>query len=202
MLICALYELSCILKCLNTSASILLTDDRDVVSLKMVDKILVTLMYPNIGVKCVAAWCLRTLACSLPALMSPLLETCMDRLSLIRNPSDALVGYGYACAALLGAVNACPLGIPHLKPKIAFNIGEELLRTAKQSNNVTLALQKTSIGWLLLGSFMTLGSAVVRKHLPRLKKLWNSTMPSSLQEVESEKKRGDITTWQLSLESR
>jgi HEAT repeat-containing protein 5 len=201
MLICAIYELSCILKCLNTSASILIADDRDVTSLRLVDKLLAALLYPNNGVKCVTAWCLRTLACSLPALMSPLLDTCMDRLH-DRNPSDALVGYGYACAALLGAVNACPLGIPHLKPKIAFNIGEELLRTAKQSNNVTLALQKTSVGWLLLGSFMTLGSTVVRKHLPRLKKLWNSTMPSSVQELESEKKRGDLNTWQLSLESR
>ena len=201
VLICALYELSCILKCLNTSASILINDESSS-SLKMIDKILAALMYPNSGVKCVAAWCLRTLACSLPALMSPLLDTCMDRLSLIRNPSDALVGYGYACVALLGAVNACPLGIPHLKPKIAFNIGEELLRTAKQSNNVTLALQKTSVGWLLLGAFMTLGATVVRKHLPRMKKLWNSTMPASLQEIESEKKRGDVATWQLSLESR
>ena len=92
-----------------------MSDDRDLTSLKMVDKILAALLYPNNGVKCVAAWCLRTLACSLPALMSPLLETCLDRLSLIRNPSDALVGYGYACAALLGAVNACPLGIPHVR---------------------------------------------------------------------------------------
>ena len=201
VLICAIYELSCILKCLNTSASILITDDRDSASLRMVDKLLAALLYPNNGVKCVSAWCLRTLACSLPALMSPLLDTCMDRLH-DRNPSDALVGYGYACAALLGSVNACPLGIPHLKPKIAFNLGEELLRTAKQSNNITLAMQKTSIGWLLLGSFMTLGPTVVRKHIPRLKKLWNSTMPSSVQELESEKKRGDLATWQLSLESR
>ncbi len=69
----------------------------------------------------------------------------------MRNSSDALVGYGYACAALLGAVHACPLGVPHLKPKLAFNIGEELLRTASQSSNVQLALHKTSIGsfvWL------------------------------------------------------
>ena len=199
VLICAIYELSCILKSLNTSTSILVSDDS---SLKMIDKILATLMYPNPAVKCVSAWCLRTLACSLPALLTPLLDNCMDKLSLIRNPSDALDGYGYACAALLGAVSSCPLGIPNLKSKIAFNIGEELLRTASQSNNITLALQKTSIGWLLLGSFMTLGSTVVRKHIPRLKKLWNLTMPSSLEQLESEKKRGDLFTWQLSLESR
>lgn len=159
-------------------------------------------MYPNAGVKCVAAWCLRSLATSLPALMTPLLDNCLDRLSMIRNPSDALVGYGYAAAALLGAVHACPLGIPHLKPKLAFSIGEELLRTASQSNNISLALQKTSIGWLLLGAFMTMGSTIVKKHLPRMKKLWSLTMPSSLDQIESEKKRGDLFTWQLSLESR
>lgn len=49
---------------------------------------------------------------------------------------------------------------------------------------------------------MTMGSAVVCKHLPRMKKLWNLTMPSSLEQLESEKKRGDLFTWQLSLESR
>lgn len=141
VLICALYELSCILKCLNTSASILVNDD-----IKMVDRILACLMHPNIAVKCVSAWCLRTLAYSLPAMMTPLLDNCMDRLSLIRNSSDALVGYGYACAALLGAIHACPLGVPHLKPKLAFNIGEELLRTASQSNNIQVALHKTSTG--------------------------------------------------------
>lgn len=184
VLICAIYELSCILKSLNTSASILISDDA---SLKLVDKILSTLMYPNTAVKCVSSWCLRTLASSLPALLTPLLDNCMDRLSLIRNPSDALVGYGFACAALLGTVNSCPLGIPHLKTKTAFHLGEELICTASQSNNIAFALQKTSIGWLLLGAFMTMGSTIVRKHLPRIKRLWNSTMPSSVDELESEK---------------
>lgn len=141
VLICALFELSCILKCLNTSASILVNDD-----IKMVERILATLMHPNVAVKCVSAWCLRTLAYSLPAMMTPLLDNCMDRLSMVRNSSDALVGYGYACAALLGAIQACPLGVPHLKPKVAFNIGEELLRIASQSNNIQLALHKTSTG--------------------------------------------------------
>jgi HEAT repeat-containing protein 5 len=38
--------------------------------------------------------------------------------------------------------------------------------------------------------------------LPRLKKLWHLTMPTSLEQLETEKKRGDLFTWQLSLESR
>jgi hypothetical protein len=126
----------------------------------------------------------------------------MDRFSLIREASDALIGYGYACAALLGAVHECPLGVPQLMPKLAFNIGEELLRTASQSNNFQLADQKSTIGWLLLGAFMTMGSSLVRKHLSRLKKLWSLTFPISLEQLESEKKRGDVFTWQLSIESR
>ena len=198
VLICALYELSFIVKNLNTSASILVgVEDQ-----KLVERIFAALMYPNSAVKCASAWCLRTIASALPAMMTPLLDMCMDRLSLIRQPSDALVGYGYACAALLGAVNECPLGVPNLMPKLAFNIGEELLRTANQSTNLSLAEQKTSIGWLLLGAFMIMGSSLVRKHLSRLKKLWTLTFPSSLEQLEAEKKRGDSQTWQLSLESR
>lgn len=110
VLICALYELSCILKCLNTSASVLIED------CKLIDKIQATLVSPNNAVKCAGAWCLRILACSSPSLMASLLDNCMDRLSLSMNtlPSDALIGYGYACAALIGTVHACPLGIPHV----------------------------------------------------------------------------------------
>ena len=55
VLICALYELSCILKCLNTSGFILIED------CKLIDKIQSTLVLPNNAVKCAAAWCLRIL---------------------------------------------------------------------------------------------------------------------------------------------
>lgn len=197
VLVCSLHELSCILKTLNTSASILAQDD-------LVSKILSALVYPfnNEAVKCEAAWCLRSLASSLPTLMTPLLDSCMDKLSLIRNPSDALLGYGYACAALLGAVRECPLGVPSLKPKLAFNIAEELLRSASQSPNLNVAMHKTSVGWLLMGAFMSMGSTVVRKHLNRARKLWVLTMPSSIEHLEQEKRRGDASTWQLSLETR
>lgn len=49
---------------------------------------------------------------------------------------------------------------------------------------------------------MSMGSIVVRKHLNRVKKLWLLTMPSSLEQLEQEKRRGDANTWQLSLETR
>lgn len=103
---------------------------------------------------------------------------------------------------MLGAVRECPLGVPSLKPKLAFNIAEELLRSASQSPNLNVAMQKTSVGWLLMGAFMSMGSTVVRKHLNRARKLWLLTMPSSLEHIEQEKRRGDAATWQLSLETR
>ncbi|RNA33832.1 HEAT repeat-containing 5B-like isoform X1 [Brachionus plicatilis] len=197
ILICALHELSCILRTLNTSCSILLSEDN-----KLVAKLFNTLLHAHTGVKCMTAWCLRALTSSLPSLMSSLLDTCMDKLSLIRNSSDALTGYGYACSALMGAISQCPLGVPSLKPKLGYNIGEELLRSASQSSNVNLAMQKTNIGWMLIGAFMTVGGGLVRKHFNRIRKLWTLTLPSDLEQIEQEKKRGDASTWQLSLESR
>ena len=128
---------------LNSNYASLATSGDD---LHLVERVLAALTHPSGAVKCVAAWCARTLAHSLPALISPLLDTCLDRLSLVRHSCDALLGYGYACAALLGAVRACPLGVPHLKPQLAFNVGEELLRIAAQSNSVQLALHKTATG--------------------------------------------------------
>lgn len=92
--------------------------------------------------------------------------------------------------------------MPSLKPKLAFNIAEELLRTASQSPNLAVAMHKTSVGWLLMGACMSMGTTIVRRHLTRVRKLWLLTMPSSLEHLEQEKRRGDASTWQLSLETR
>lgn len=53
-----------------------------------------------------------------------------------------------------------PLGIPHTRGKIIFNVGEELLRSASQ--NSRLSRERTQAGWLLIGAIMTLGPAVVK----------------------------------------
>jgi hypothetical protein len=94
----------------------------------------------------------------------------------------------------------CKLGIPHLKIKILFNIGEELLCTASQNSKT--CLQKISSGWLLLGSFMTMGSSIIKKYLPRMIVLWKNAFPRNIKELDIEKKRNDAATWQISLESR
>ena len=56
-----------------------------------------------------------------------------------------------------------PLGIPHTRGKIVFNVGEELLRSASQ--NSRLSRERTQAGWLLIGAIMTLGPAVVKGKL-------------------------------------
>ena len=81
-----------------------------------------------------------------------------------------------------------------------FNIAEDLLRIATQ--NSRLSLQRTQSGWLLLGAIMTLGSSVVKQHLPRMLLLWRNAFPRSNKELESEKSRGDAFTWQVMLEAR
>lgn len=58
-------------------------------------------------------------------------------------------------AALIGCVQKTPLGIPHMRGKVLFNIAEELLRSASQ--NSRLSLHRTQAGWLIIGSIMTLG---------------------------------------------
>ena len=93
-----------------------------------------------------------------------------------------------------------PLGIPHTRGKIVFNVGEELLRSASQ--NSRLSRERTQAGWLLIGSIMTLGGCVVKGLLPRMMLLWRNAFPRNVKELESEKARGDGFTWKISLEAR
>lgn len=129
--------------------------------------------------------------------MSTLIDNCINRLSSLKSSQDILTSYGYACTALIGGVHLCPLGIPNLKVKIVFNIGEELLRTATQ--NTQMSVHKTRIGWLILSAFMTLGTSIVKKHLPRMILLWKTTMLRNMNKFESEK---NVLTFQLMLEAR
>ena len=50
--------------------------------------------------------------------MSLLLDRCIERLSALKTSPEAITGYSFAVAALLGAVKYCPLGIPHGKGKV------------------------------------------------------------------------------------
>ncbi len=125
---------------------------------------------------------------------------CLEGLENLRSSPEAVIGYSSALAALLGAVRHTPLGIPHTRGKIIFNVGEELLRSASQ--NSRLSKERTQAGWLLIGSIMTLGGCVVKSLLPRMMLLWRNAFPRTVKELESEKARGDGFTWRISLEAR
>lgn len=79
-------------------------------------------------------------------------------------------------------------------------MAEELLRTATQTSRLTL--QRIQSGWMLISALNTLGSSVVKKHLPKMLLLWRNAFPRSTKELEAEKGRGDPFTWQVTLEGR
>ncbi|XP_040206730.1 HEAT repeat-containing protein 5B isoform X1 [Rana temporaria] len=196
VMVCALQELGSLVQSLNSTASPLIQDP----SIGLQDTVTSVLLHPSMAARLAAAWCLRCVAVALPFQLTPLLDRCAERLNNLKNSPEAVSGYSFAMAALLGGVHQCPLGIPHSKGKMVVSIAEDLLRTASQ--NSRLSLQRTQAGWLLLGALMTLGPSVVRYHLPKMLLLWRNVFPRSLKELEAEKAKGDAFTWQVTLEGR
>ncbi|KAE8601579.1 hypothetical protein XENTR_v10013725 [Xenopus tropicalis] len=196
VMVCALQELGSLVQSLNSTASPLILEP----SIGLLDTVTNVLLHPSMAARLAAAWCLRCVAVALPFQLTPLLDRCAERLNNLKNSPEAVSGYSFAMAALLGGVHQCPLGIPHSKGKMVVGIAEDLLRTAAQ--NSRLSLQRTQAGWLLLGALMTLGPSVVRYHLPKMLLLWRNVFPRSLKELEAEKARGDSFTWQVTLEGR
>lgn len=167
---------------------------------RLTDTLLSVLLHPCPAPRLAAAWCLRCLCVAVPSHLTPSIDLCLDGLENLRRSPEAIYGYSAALAALLGAVRHTPLGIPHTRGKIVFNVGEELLRSASQ--NSRLSRERTQAGWLLIGAIMTLGPAVVKGLLPRMMLLWRNAFPRSSKELDSEKARGDAFTWRISLEAR
>ncbi|KAM9646403.1 HEAT repeat-containing protein 5A isoform 3-T3 [Trichechus inunguis] len=196
MLICALQELGNLIHSLSTTAAPLLQDS----STGILDSVISVILHPSISVRLAAAWCLHCIAVALPSYLTPLLDRCLERLSVLKSSPEAVTGFSFAVAALLGAVKHCPLGIPHGKGKIIMTLAEDLLCSAAQ--NSRLSAQRTQAGWLLIASLMTLGPAVVSHHLARVLLLWKCVFPASPKDLETEKSRGDSFTWQVTLEGR
>lgn len=196
LLVCALQELGSLIQILGTTAQNLLTDH----TLNLIDAVCAVLVHPCSAARLAAAWCLRSICVAVPGQITPLVDRFIEAIEKMRTSPDAISGYSYALAAILGAVRHSPLGIPHTKGKIVFNTAEELLRTASQ--NSRLSLNRTQAGWILIGSIMTLGDAVVKNLLPRMLLLWRNAFPRSTKELDSEKARGDAFTWQVTLEGR
>ncbi|XP_006890037.1 PREDICTED: HEAT repeat-containing protein 5A-like isoform X1 [Elephantulus edwardii] len=196
LLVCALQELGNLIHSLSTSAAPLLQDS----SAGILDSVISVILHPSISVRLAAAWCLHCIAVALPSCLTPLLDRCLERLTVLKSSPEAVSGFSFAVAALLGAVKHCPLGIPHGKGKAIMTLAEDLLCSAIQ--NSRLSAQRTQAGWLLIASLMTLGSAVVSHHLARVLLLWKCVFPVSPKDLETEKSRGDSFTWQITLEGR
>ncbi|NXU85584.1 HTR5A protein, partial [Xiphorhynchus elegans] len=197
VLVCALQELGSLIQGLGTTAAPLLQDS----STGVLEAVISIILHPSISVRLTAAWCLRCIAVALPSYVSLLLDRCIERLSTFKSSPEAVTGYSFAVAALLGAVKHCPLGIPHGKGKAIMTVAEDLLCSASQNSRISL--QRTQAGWLLIAALMTLGSpAVVQHHLSRMLLLWKCIFPSSSKDLETEKSRGDSFTWQVTLEGR
>ncbi|NWJ10468.1 HTR5A protein, partial [Crypturellus undulatus] len=196
VLVCMLQELGSLIHGLGTTAAPLLQDS----STGILEAVISVILHPSVAVRLTAAWCLRCVAVALPSYVSLLLDRCIDRLSALKSSPEAVTGYSFAVAALLGAVKLCPLGIPHGKGKVIMTVAEDLLCSASQNSRISL--QRTQAGWLLIAALMTLGPAVVQHHLPRILLLWKCIFPSSLKDLETEKTRGDSFTWQVTLEGR
>ncbi|XP_030626652.1 HEAT repeat-containing protein 5B [Chanos chanos] len=196
VMVCALKELGSLVQSLNATASPLIQEP----SIGLLETVTSVLLHPSMAARLAAAWCLRCVAVALPYQLTPLLERCAERINNLKSSPEAVSGYSFAMAALLGGVHQCPLGIPHSKGKMVVSIAEDLLRSAAQ--NSRLSLQRTQAGWLLLGALMALGPSLVRYHLPKMLLLWRNVFPRSQKELEAEKARGDSFTWQVTLEGR
>ncbi|TWW78668.1 HEAT repeat-containing protein 5B [Takifugu flavidus] len=196
VMVCALKELGSLFQSLSATASPLIQEP----SVGLLETVTSVLLHPSMAARLAAAWCLRCVAVALPYQLTPLLDRCAERINNLKSSPEAVSGYSFAMAALLGGVHQCPLGLPHSKGKLVVSIAEDLLRTAAQ--NSRLSLQRTQAGWLLLGALMTLGPSLVRYHLPKMLLLWRNVFPRSPKELEAEKARGDAFTWQVTLEGR
>ncbi|XP_044520994.1 HEAT repeat-containing protein 5A [Gracilinanus agilis] len=196
VLVCALQELGNLIYGLGTTAAPLLQDS----SAGILDNVISVIIHPSISVRLAAGWCLHCIAVALPSYLTPLLDRCLERLTVLKSSSEAVTGFSFAVAALLGAVKHCPLGIPHGKGKIIVMLAEDLLCSAAQ--NSRLSLQRTQAGWLLMAALMTLGSSFISHHLPRVLRLWKCVFPLSPKDLETERSRGDSFTWQVTLEGR
>lgn len=196
LLVVALQEIGTLISKLGTTAHDLITDQ----SLNLIDSSISVLIHPCQAARLAAAWCLKCICIAVPSQITPLIDRFLKGIEEYRTSPEAISGYSGALAAVLGGVYLSPLGVPHTKGKIIFNVAEELLRSASQ--NSRLSLNRTEAGWLLIGAITTLGVPVVKGLLPRMLLLWRNSFPRSTKELDSEKARGDAFTWQVTLEGR
>ena len=85
----------------------------------ILEPVVSVLLHPASAARLAAAWCLRCIAIALPSQMTMLIDRCISRVQHLKSSPEAISGYSYALAALLGGVQGVPLGIPHAKGKVS-----------------------------------------------------------------------------------
>uniref|UniRef100_A0A7E4VHX8 HEAT repeat-containing protein 5B n=1 Tax=Panagrellus redivivus TaxID=6233 RepID=A0A7E4VHX8_PANRE len=194
----ALLEISALVRQIGTAVTPLFVEASGIM-----EPVFASLQHPVLGARLAAAWCLRCVTSSVPSQRTPLIDRCINRLSKLehlKKSPEAISGYSLALAALLAGAADCKMGIPFGKAKQVFAIAEDMIKTASQT--CKLALQKRRSGWLLISAVTTMKTPFVRHNLSRLLLLWKYSFPKVVEEANNEKGRGDVFTWECTLESR
>ena len=84
----------------------------------IIEPVVSVLIHPSPAARQSAAWCLRCISVALPSQLTILIERCMIRMQHLKSSPEAISGYSFALAALLGGVRETTLGIPHAKGKV------------------------------------------------------------------------------------
>ena len=111
VLVCALQELGNLVMSLTSSLKACFDDT-------IIEAIFSTLVHPSLAVKLSAAWCLRYCAIALPSNITSLIDSCFKKINKLKGSPEAVTGYGYTLAAIIGGLHHCPLGIPSGKARV------------------------------------------------------------------------------------
>lgn len=196
VLVVCLLELGALINQLGASCLSIVNDSL----ICLVENIYILVNHSAHIVRLSAAYSLRCICLACNNQLTPMIERSLERLETMRTSPESINGHSYALSAFIGIVRFTPLGIPHNRAKIIFNIAEDLLRTASQ--NSRLSMPRTQAGWQLMGALLTLGPGQIKNFTPRLLLLWKNSFPRNTKELDSEKARGDAFTWQITLENR
>ena len=94
------------------------------------------LIHPTPAARLSAAWCLRSIAVALLSQMTILIERCMSRMHHLKSSPEAISGYSFALAALLGGVRYTSLGIPHAKGKVGYFVAHIIRKLTCKNNTL------------------------------------------------------------------
>ncbi|KAI0224083.1 hypothetical protein L0F63_000463 [Massospora cicadina] len=141
------------------------------------------LEHQSYSVQISAAWGVRSLCLALPTFLPRLMERFLaylqanfvDAMPVRRQSLRSCLGYSYAIGALVGISRAAPQAALHRLASQVFAVATQLLRAEIRlsftSGDVDVFQSQTAkiqVGWMLLGSLMSLGPNYVQLVLPQL----------------------------------